>query len=109
MVSQSEAAADEPLLLRAKYDPVGGKELMTANKKHNSVGTSDNCARAGEAESEVVCSDMAPDATRAVVDGEARLAVPADPDLALVIAAWLALPADVRANIVAMVKAAVKG
>jgi hypothetical protein len=55
-------------------------------------------AKAGEAESETVCTDSAP--------ADAELAGPADPDLARVIAVWPTLPADVRAGIMAMVQAA---
>jgi hypothetical protein len=74
---------------------------MTADVKHNGDGSSDKGTRAGEAESEAVCQNFAP--------ADAELSRRYDPDLALVIAAWATLPTDVRAGIVAMVKAAVKG
>ena len=65
---------------------------MPNGVKHDVDGTSDNAVATGEAESEAVCPDSAP----------------VDPDLAKVIAAWWALPAGVRAGIVAAVDGATR-
>jgi hypothetical protein len=75
----------------AKIEPVGGKGLMTADIKHNSGSISDKETQVGEAESEADCIDLpAP-----------------DPELAAIVTAWPALPAAIKAGIVAMVGAAI--
>lgn len=77
---------------------VGGTRLMRIAASAESGGTSDDGPMAGEAESEAVLTNSGPQAP--------CKPTPADPDLAALIAAWPALPAPIRAGIVAMVKAA---
>jgi hypothetical protein len=78
--------------------PVGDAGLIESGRSSEDTRSCDDAPKSGEAKSEAVSTnsgltDPAP-------------AVPADPDLTALIGAWPALPAPIRAGIVAMIRAA---